>query len=146
MATLLERHPHENILATTSYGELGLPFSLECCRTSPTLKTSLGVKPIDRNVHMTMMPLIQKKHVSLNQKLAEFRVAHQTSTVQNLTHLIGNLLEGMSHLNKLEIAHCDIKPANLLLTPAGLKIVDFSTAVLANSNQDKCRMRLAWGR
>jgi serine/threonine protein kinase len=40
--------------------------------------------------------------------------------------------EGLVHLHKHGIYHCDIKPRNLLWTEKGVKIIDFNVAVRAN--------------
>ena len=98
VATLLETHPHEHVLAWESYGELTLPSELECCGTSPSIKKGARKsKSSSQRVHLTIMPLIQNT-VSVNQKLAELKVAQENLTMQTVTGLIENLLEGVSHL------------------------------------------------
>lgn len=40
------------------------------------------------------------------------------------------LLEGLSHIHKYGVAHCDIKPENLVLDEKGdLSLIDFGSAI-----------------
>jgi serine/threonine protein kinase len=39
------------------------------------------------------------------------------------------VVEGLSHLHKHNVYHCDIKPRNLLWTQEGVKIIDFNVSV-----------------
>lgn len=58
--------------------------------------------------------LIEAKALSLEQAVA---IAHQTAI-------------GLAHLHKHQVRHQDIKPSNLLLTDAGIRIIDFNVAVM----------------
>jgi serine/threonine/tyrosine protein kinase RAD53 len=64
-------------------------------------------------------------------------------------YLLRQLVDGMVHLHKRNIAHRDLKPENLLLTmdnPPILKIGDFGMAKVSNSQTAlKVRMYLSIG-
>ncbi len=49
--------------------------------------------------------------------------------------LARQLFEGLSYAHRLHVQHRDLKPENLMLTPRGLKIVDFGLAQDARSSR-----------
>ncbi len=51
-----------------------------------------------------------------------------------LTQLSSNLIEGLSYLHDVGVAHLDVKPGNLIYTDSfHLQIIDFDTAVQVGS-------------
>jgi len=52
-------------------------------------------------------------------------------TPEDALHLARQVAEGLEHLHRHGVYHCDIKPRNLLWTDAGVKIIDFNVSVLA---------------
>lgn len=55
---------------------------------------------------------------------------------RSLKTLTLRLIEGLSFMHAIDIAHCDIKPANIVFseTPLELKIVDFSLSLWISEN------------
>lgn len=47
------------------------------------------------------------------------------------------VLEGLVHLHKNNVYHCDIKPGNLLLTEEGVKIIDFNVSVNVDEEMEQ---------
>ena len=47
------------------------------------------------------------------------------------------VIEGLSHLHKHNVYHCDIKPRNLLWTAEGVKIIDFNVSVDVNEEAEQ---------
>jgi len=45
--------------------------------------------------------------------------------------------EGLSHLHRHGVYHCDIKPRNLLWTDSGVRIIDFNVSVLASADNGR---------
>lgn len=44
------------------------------------------------------------------------------------------VMEGLAHLHRHDVYHCDIKPRNLLWTSQGAKIIDFNVSVLTTGD------------
>ena len=51
---------------------------------------------------------------------------------EDVLSLAKQTAEGLAHLHKHSVFHCDIKPGNLLWTRSGVKIIDFNVSVDAN--------------
>jgi eukaryotic-like serine/threonine-protein kinase len=56
---------------------------------------------------------------------------------QQAIHIMRDVLNGVSAAHAKGIIHCDLKPANIIITPTGqAKVADFGLALLADSQQD----------
>jgi serine/threonine protein kinase len=54
---------------------------------------------------------------------------------EDVLELGRNVAAGLSHLHRVGVYHCDIKPRNLLWTSGGVKIIDFNVSVQAASGE-----------
>ena len=51
--------------------------------------------------------------------------------VEDAVDLARQVADGLAHLHRHDVYHCDIKPRNLLWTDQGVKIIDFNVSVAA---------------
>ena len=65
---------------------------------------------------------------------AKVLVAERTFGPADVVRFGIDVAEGLVHLHSEGISHCDIKPANLLRTDAGCKILDFNVATRADDS------------
>ncbi len=56
-------------------------------------------------------------------------------TADDVLELARQVAEGLAHIHRHGVRHCDIKPQNLLWTAEGVRILDFNVSVLAESDQ-----------
>lgn len=55
-------------------------------------------------------------------------------TYREVAHWLEQLTEALQHIHKQKIIHCDIKPANIIITPNGnIKLIDFGASMLTDS-------------
>ncbi len=62
---------------------------------------------------------------------------HEVMPEQQAIHIMRDVLSGVAAAHAKNIIHCDLKPANIIITPGGqAKVADFGLALLADSQQE----------
>lgn len=63
--------------------------------------------------------------------LIDYATLHHAPTIATLCHIMSQLLSALKYLHAQNIAHCDIKPDNILVTQWDhVKLIDFGCAVV----------------
>lgn len=94
----------------------------------PNIAKLLG---IDRQDGKTFLILDYLPGQDLNDRLQEGAFSLELGI-----HILGMLMEALAFAHRAGIVHRDVKPANIRLTPMGLKIMDFGMARVIGTSTD----------
>ncbi|NUT37637.1 MAG: serine/threonine protein kinase, partial [Hamadaea sp.] len=108
---------HPNVAQVHDYGEVALPAG-ERLREPP------GVRSV-RHVPYLVMELVQGQDLANRLRLGPL-------VWQQAAKITAEVAAGLAAAHRLGVVHRDIKPGNIMLTAAGVKILDFGIAALAN--------------
>jgi serine/threonine protein kinase len=84
----------------------------------------------------TVIPLPEADIIVMKAYSCSLQTAKSIPSPSLMT-LARSLIEGLSFIHGIDVAHCDIKPANVVLseTPLELKIIDFSLALWLSGSE-----------
>ncbi len=108
-------------------------------RESPRIVRSLGFRAAvtPSGMWAPYVALEWLEGMSLDEDLMQRRARGERGrTVWEAIELLQPLAEGLAVAHDRNIAHRDIKPGNVFLTPRGLKILDFGIAKVMNEGAD----------
>lgn len=106
---------------------------------SPRIVRSLGFRTVTTPAGLwaPYVALEWLEGTSLDDDLVQRRAEGKTGrSVREAIELLSPLVEGLGVAHRSRVAHRDIKPGNVFLTPHGLKILDFGIAKVMHHDAD----------
>ena len=87
-----------------------------------------GYKGDNSDVGPALYIMTEKGEADLEQVIARLR-GEKRLTMSKISYFWESMLESVSQVHTLNIAHCDVKPANFLFVNSQIKLIDFGFAV-----------------